>query len=365
MPIIESHNPATFRERGVAMPFTTPLLAGARARVPARTGIELLLPNPSGGRGVYVVHWTSAQEQYRPTVHDTVLLQRIGGCRVLDPRKIRAAGWDVAREGWAGQEACAAAGAAEQTDRSQRLLAEFQLLNALAGQLNPHGLKPDAADDPAAALARLRGALLNRLAVSFGRTGLQLGATLAALADVVAPVGATPNDASSRIARLVSQLQETRADMLRSFHVSEENDGIRVGRSITASMGGTLACATALLDAGHALVADPLVLLKQWVASPDRVTAVMTRAEWVLDGWERIALLWRSAGNNTERRGALREMAQLVPVLPPETSEWTGAALPVEATDPGCRNACQGDGGRGGVALVKIGANEKLRAMSL
>lgn len=367
--IIESHHPASFRERGVAVPFTTPLLAGARVRDTGRHGIEVLVPNPAGGRGVYILHCSSVQERYRPTVHDTVLLQRLSDIATLDPRSVRAAGWDVAREGLAGPEARAAAEAAAETDHSQDLLAEFQLLNVLAGQVAPQGLKLAGEADRSAALAHLRNEVLHRLTSSLGRPGLQLGATLAALADVFAPIGIRSDDPGPRVAQLISQLRDTHDKMVRSLEDSEETGGVRLRRSVIASMDVALACAAELLGASHALLADPVVLLKNWVAAPAQVTAVVTRTEWILDGWERIALLWRSARGNGERYGALLEMMHLVPVLPREALDWTQAALPPEPMEPACRVTCQSGGHSGRhssrVASIKIGSNEKLRAMSL
>src|ERR1700712_5461419 len=51
------YHPTTFLERGVAVPFTTPMLAGTRARPAEKQGLELVIPNPSGGRGVYIMAW--------------------------------------------------------------------------------------------------------------------------------------------------------------------------------------------------------------------------------------------------------------------------------------------------------------------
>ncbi|MBU6498939.1 MAG: hypothetical protein KGQ40_10460, partial [Rhodospirillales bacterium] len=56
-PAVESFLPSTFLERGVAVPFTTPQLAGARARPGTRVPLELVVPNPSGGRGHYILPW--------------------------------------------------------------------------------------------------------------------------------------------------------------------------------------------------------------------------------------------------------------------------------------------------------------------
>ncbi len=43
-----SDQPATFAERGVVLPLTSPALAGARMRGTAGGSCEFLLPNPSG-----------------------------------------------------------------------------------------------------------------------------------------------------------------------------------------------------------------------------------------------------------------------------------------------------------------------------
>ncbi|WP_428485510.1 hypothetical protein [Rhodopila sp.] len=356
----------TFRERGVAVPFTAPLLAGTRIRDSGSAGLELVVPNPSGGRGVYILHPARVRERYRPTVHDTVLLQRIAHLTLLDPSSMRGAAWDVAREGLAGSEARAAAETAFSTDRSQRLWAEFLLLTTLVEQVEPHGLKIRSFADRSAELDRRASAVLHRLGPSFGRSGPQLGDALAGLGAVFAPLGVAADDTKSRVARLIERLEDTRDDMARSFQVGEETDGTRLGRSVIASMDITLPCGRGMLTATRALLSDPIKLLSLWIVNPARVTALVTRAEWVLDGWEQICLLWRSAKTNMVRRAALLEMAQLVPALPCEAMEWSPTPLPREALDPACRVTCQNDGWRtGGGAFTLIGRNEKLRALSL
>ena len=40
------YHPTTFQERGVALPFTTPMLGGARARLSHNRGIEIIVRNP-------------------------------------------------------------------------------------------------------------------------------------------------------------------------------------------------------------------------------------------------------------------------------------------------------------------------------
>jgi hypothetical protein len=62
------------------------MLAGARLRNSERTGIELVLQNPSGGRGVYILRWPGVQALCSPTLHDTVLFRRLTSLAVIDQR---------------------------------------------------------------------------------------------------------------------------------------------------------------------------------------------------------------------------------------------------------------------------------------
>jgi hypothetical protein len=350
------------------VPFTAPLLAGARVRDSGRDGIELVLPNPSGGPGVYIQHWSAAKEAreaYRPTLHDSVLLHRLAGPVALHPRTVRAAAWDVARRGLAGHAARTAAEDAANSDRSERRTAVFLLLCRALEQAEPCSLELKSALGRSGAFDHQISAGLRRLAPRFGRTGLQLRSALEALGCVFAPIGAAPDDTSSLVARLIDQLQQPRDELAGLFPAGKENNSVPLGQSVTSSMDAALACARASFGAARALLTDPLTLLKHWIATPEKVEALVTRTEWILDGWERISLLWQFAQDNPARRGVLLEMAQLVPILPSEVIEWTDATVPADALSPACRVICLDDSWRrGGAAFNQIARNEQLRAMS-
>src|SRR5690242_6107211 len=98
LPEPKAYLPITFIERGVLVPFTTPILAGTRARPNERSGAELLVPNLSGGRGVYVLPWGSIHGLCRPTVHDRRLNQKVERLRTVTPGTIRQAAREVAIE---------------------------------------------------------------------------------------------------------------------------------------------------------------------------------------------------------------------------------------------------------------------------
>ena len=106
LPPLQPYHPTTFLERGVAVPFTTPLLDGTRARPGARADVELIVPNLSGGRGVYILPWSGIREFCRPTVHDARLNQEIAGLRSVTPITIRRAARRVAAAGLAGDAPC-------------------------------------------------------------------------------------------------------------------------------------------------------------------------------------------------------------------------------------------------------------------
>src|SRR5487761_2683842 len=112
LPLVQSFHPATFLERGVALPFTTPALANTRGRPGERGGFEMIVPNPSGGRGVYIIGWDGVRQFCRPTVHDTRLAARLA---VLPA---------VTQRGERGAQAGAASGA-EIEMRARRSLARI------------------------------------------------------------------------------------------------------------------------------------------------------------------------------------------------------------------------------------------------
>ena len=113
-------------------------------------------------------------------------------------------------------------------------------------------------------------------------------------------------------------------------------------------------------------LADPAAFLKRWIAAPDDTVGLASRCDWLLDGWERVCLLWKMATSAASRRAALFEMAQLLPVLPREALDWLPSPIPRGALDPNYRISSRNDAWRsGGAAIAQIERNETLRAMSM
>jgi hypothetical protein len=364
-PLTEFHHPATFASRGVAAPFTTPMLAGARVRESQRTGIELVVPNPSGGRGVYILNWPGVRQLCHPTVHDTMLFRRLSRLPKIDPASVRDAALDVALEGHAGHEAMASAVAAKAHDRSQRLLAHFLLLTELVAQTDPNARSAMSAAEQAADLDRRASAALHRIAPSVGRPATELAAGLAAVGDAFAAVGVAVSDRDSRIARLLSRVEQTRIGLANWLEADPENDIGGLGQAVTVAVGRACDSGHAVLAMARSSLTDPTALLRRWITDQPGVQACARRCEWLLDGWERVALLWLLADPKVPRRAALLEMAPLLPVLPREVMEWTDTPIPAEAMEQACRVTSREDAWRtGSSAFALIERNEKLLAMS-
>jgi len=366
IPLIENHQPATFRTRGIAAPFTTPLLAGARIRESSRTGIELVVPNPSGGRGVYIVHWPGVSALCKPTVHDTMLFRRCSALRDIDTASIRAAALDVALEGHAGRDAAAAAETSIAADRSQRLLSHFLLLMGVVEQVDPDGIKATSLLERTPDRDRRASAALHLVAKEIGRPASYLASGLAAMGDAFAAVGVAADDQAARIPRLILRLRETSAAMASWLSDGPNDDIAGLGRLVTAAMQSAGDTGAALLQATRLPFADPVGLLKSWCSARTEVIARSGRCDALLDGWERVALLWLAAATDATRRAALFEMIPVIPVLPREAMDWDGIAIPAAAMDPVCRVTSHDNTWRNGSASFGlVERNETLRAMSL
>lgn len=72
------------------VPFTTPFLLGARIRLTdTPSELEVVIGNPSGGRGFYIVRWGALPEACAPTLHDRRLWQRLCDQTAIAPSLAR------------------------------------------------------------------------------------------------------------------------------------------------------------------------------------------------------------------------------------------------------------------------------------
>jgi hypothetical protein len=360
-PVLGYH-PGTFLERGAAVPFITPQLNGARARPGSRGGLEFTVPNPSGGRGVYIVPWEGLFTLSRPTVHDCRLISLLSAQRVVTPGSIREAARAIAAEGLAGRAARAAAEVAIVADAKSRMVANFQLLLELVGQVEAEEDKPLSRASPADLELRAR-RVVALIAPILGRTSEQVAAILEEISGLFAPIGLRPKDVAGSVGRTLAGLAALRDEMVEWARQHPDESGADAAR-VAESADVTLICARSVLADVQSLPSNMEALLAAWIADPATVAARIARPEWLLDGWERIILLWQTA-ERLGRAVTLAEMASLIPVLPKEAADWARIQVPSTSDAPRRRLVAMMEDWRTGLTMHDlIARNEHLCAFS-
>nr|WP_321984004.1 hypothetical protein [uncultured Lichenicoccus sp.] len=327
LPIIKPYHPATFLDRGVAVPFTTPLLGGTRARPAGRQSLELIIPNPSGGRGAYIMPWSGIASICRPTLHDHVFNERIAGSENVTPVAIRRIARQVAAEGLAGEQAMAAAQGADDAERNVRMVMNYKLLVALVAQVADVSLCAEGGDP--ATRARMT---VDWISPRLGQTPAWTADALEALASIMVDIGVGPvrslvsgsgGGTTERIPSLLAMLARVREDVAAWGTDQAEEDQAAYVRMICTVADLTLSLAAITLRRAQALTEDMVGLLRAWAADRAGIVNLVARPDWMLDGWEQICMIWNHATDQAMRRAALIEIVSLVPILPREAIDWT------------------------------------------
>ena len=349
--------PATFRERGAAVGFTSPLLAGARIRHAERR-CELVVPHPGGARGVYIFAIGSLCEFCVPTLHDQRVAVRLAALRTLCPAAVREVARAVALEGASGRAAAAAARQAAAQDNEAASRAQTALFTSIVAQTGASGgIAPDLhATEAVLRLARRTGrdadavrADITRLSNALARSGLDMPGL---------------DGMRGRCARLLDQIAAMRTGIL-GWASAGAPDSPAVAFTQAASC--MHAAGQRLLASTQALLVDQAALLQAWAANPDGVAARLGRVDWLLDGWEHFCLLWQLAETDDQRAGAAAELMSLLAPLPLEAEPWLGESS--EALAPLRPRRAPGTGSRlsprpPSQLVALIARNERIRAQA-
>lgn len=353
--------PATFQERGVAVPFTTPALAQARARLVRPGAVELIMANPSGSRGWYVMPAEKVAESMRLTMHDRLLLEAVRCLPALSPATVRGAARKVAAAGAAGREAAHAVAEAEAREAREREQAALVLMASLLKRTIRPELDWRTLDHDGASGASLRANLVE-VAPTLDIAHDRLLASIDEIAAHVIPVGFADGPFESRASRTIEALERF-ATEVRAW-VALEPDDRRPGVELIA------ACAATTLTRGRAclqrlwmaLEATP-ALLRQWQVDAKVVVARLALPDWLLDGWPYICASWDQAASEdrSAQRVTLARIEALVPNIPTEIG---GNAPAPEERLHGKRWLRPRDDWRSPAAMARaVGRNEALRAV--
>lgn len=315
-PPVDTYQPLTFRERGLAVTFTTPLLSGARIR-PAHkpSSLEVIVPNPSGGRGVYILAWENVREICVPTLHDTRLGTALethhGLDRPLNPAEIRRITRNVLNEGFAGRSAALAASTATTASEKLGANAHRELLTQLAGA---------AAGVDTPALQAMARDVMAPIALEIGCNVDEVVSGLERMAHAVAELGLGQSTSSGFVSRNLADL----AELISLVGHVEAVSAVAAGdaRFVVTNAELTLSLARRAVGIAMAGLADVKRALVDWAMRPALILEAAARPEWLLDGWPRICMLSRTMSGHGDLSATLAEMAILVPPIPPQADDW-------------------------------------------
>jgi hypothetical protein len=352
---------ATFIDRGVNVPFTTPVLLGARARPqPEREGLEILIPNPSGGEGVYILPWGSIPEICTPSLHDRRLWYLLRDTVILTPAIVREAAENAALEGHAGRAAAFAVTQARQAreDRVKRI--NFGLLINLIKQMegaNSDRPTPEL-DDPRQVALRGQRAV-RACAERLRMTTEAVAAALEELANAVNGFGMPQDNDLAPSRRLISELQSL-AVAIDTWRVDlpahlDSGAAALVGQSLRLTLEGSLNAA----EQFDALIGDTYAALRAWQRDRLDILQELSRLDWLLDGWETVLGIWNAAGSS-DKSAAIMEMALLAPILPKEVIGWLGPIPDMAEERRKIRVVRQFEDWRSGRVIDMMARNENL-----
>ncbi|WP_338662700.1 hypothetical protein VQH23_21435 [Pararoseomonas sp. SCSIO 73927] len=331
---MDDARPTTFLERGVMVRFTTPMLLGSRVRPSGRRGLEIAVPSPAGVRGFYVLPLRGLSDICTPTLHDRQLVELIERIPAVTPDAITGATRQVAREGYAGQDAAAAATEAARTQANQRLVTNYRLLLLLIRQTESpgeHALPPER-DAPLSVQRRAERAVA-RLAHEAGLSPAAVVTAMDGLTEAYLAVGFRGDPTRARYQGELLVLGEMAEEVARWGELAVDSQHSGCASLIARSARLTVDAGRILVERVLAATEDLRGLLLRWTRDAEGVLDETARLAWLLDGWSVMTGLWRSA-DRMGRAATIGEMAVMVPSMPREVTRWTGEATGEAPDEP-------------------------------
>ncbi|PWC34025.1 hypothetical protein [Azospirillum sp. TSO35-2] len=309
--------PSTFEERGAAVAFTTPVLSQTRVRKDSRDQLEVLIPNLSEGRGIYVVPWKSLPLAFPMTVHDRMLHDLIAKSEGCSPDDIRKAVLEAARCGLAGASAVEAAEAALRDDDEQRLLINYQLIvEALkaVGLESTEILRVGLTSSDGQTLTR---DLMMKAAHRLALEPTELYGRIAELAVFMEPIGLVSSPKPARLRRLMRDLQGFR-DSMTDWATDNVSEAAPIGGFCAEVAEHTVNHARNVIGQLDQAMGSFETLLRQWDTKRLVIRKSASRLSWLLDGWEYLILLWADAltQDRHTRDMTVHDIFRVIPLLP-------------------------------------------------
>ncbi|MEQ9333859.1 hypothetical protein [Thalassobaculum sp.] len=314
--------PATFEERGVVAPFTTPTLAFSRVRSDRDEALEILVPGMSGSTGIYVIAWPSVREMFRMSVHDRVLHEAIADAKATTPRAMRRCANQTAMTGLAGPDAIECSKAALEQEENERLLTNFYLINSVVDRLSSAPAKLTVAELSSPDGKRKVRQILDDIGRRIGASSEQIYASLEKWSDMIAPLGLPVMPHECRLRRLMKRLE--------AFRMNVDEWGRRSNADPDGMSFLTADVAKLTLDIGYpaieevdAYATDLSGSLANWRRTESAIGERVNRLSWLLDGWDHVLTIWDSVLESPiwEQVDAMEEIVRMLPLVPKKELE--------------------------------------------
>jgi len=311
--------PSTFAERGVTVPFTTPVIALARLRPSDNGQPEMIVANPSGADGSYVFPLRALKDFTTPSMHDRLLIDSLLQLPAISPSDIRRAARKAAGTGAAGRSAAKSAKAAAVREEQEHLLTNLLLITQLlrqAGFAEVDWRRLDLGDRETRATTR------RYLTRYEEKTGMKPDAMLAVVEEMcpaIAPIGVAGEAFKAAHDVTTERLQHMMAS-LRDWAKGEARDQAKGVELIASCAEFTVAKAQDALTRARSYTDDMVGLITSFKARNKTLMRDLTMPDWLLDGWGEIAALWEAAAKEDReaQRAVVGRIETLVPVLPKE-----------------------------------------------
>ncbi|MDE1148940.1 MAG: hypothetical protein PW843_20430 [Azospirillaceae bacterium] len=309
--------PGTFVDRGIAIPFTTPMLSQARMRPTRQGDPEFLVQGFKGGRELYIMPWRSLPAVMTVTLHDRLLYDALLAVDRHTPEAVRGAVLMVQSTGVAGGDASTAAERALALDQGYQALTQFTLVTELLrlARMDPGDLL--ATGMTGSESRRLVRAALTQLAQRVGLPPDEMVTRVDALSTVAAPLGLPQCGQLGRLRVQVTEL-ETLVKVLAQWARSDLSEVARLAEFVGTAAQATLALARDRVARADTRCRDLAAIARDFPAMRAAVAEEVERLAWLLDGWPFLGRLWDSVSDRPQeaQQSTMGEMFRLVPLVP-------------------------------------------------
>lgn len=314
---LQHGRPATFAQRGVTVPFTSPSLSQARIRMDNVEGLECLLPAFSGGQGTYVIGWRSVPDVLSVTLHDRALHREIAEARACSPDAVRKAALTVSMRGFAGLSVAEHAKAVLQGDQRYAMLTTYTLILEL---LRIAGISPgDLLTRGVESVESRRAArdILKKVAQRLDLQAEQLYTRVENISTALAPLGLPQAELPGRLRTTLRGLSSFYSDVS-NWAATELSDVQPLGLYMAECARQTLGLAAKRLERIDLVLRDVRFLVTGADRAIEEVTSWVSGFSWLLDGWDYIIQVWSDCGAHTPeaQRSAMVEIHRLAPMAP-------------------------------------------------